>query len=121
MITYKFKTFQELVDRVPSDKIAECLREFGIAFQQAKATAELVFLTAESLAKESGKEFPKMPERLFEVPEELEWIDDGKGEIKTTLTGFPDGIPLVCKTTLSPQTSPHLDEFGNIIVARPSL
>ena len=30
MTTYKFSTFQELVDRVPSDKIAECLREFGI-------------------------------------------------------------------------------------------
>jgi len=101
MTTYKFSTFQELVDRVPSDKIAECLREFGIALQQAKATAELVFLVAESLAKESGKEFPKMPSRIVEVPHELEWIDDGKGEIKTTLTGFPDGESVVCETTLN--------------------
>ena len=106
MTTYKFSTFQQLVDRVPSDKIAECLREFGIALQQAKATAELVFLTAESLAKEAGKSFPQMPERIVEVPDELQWIDDGKGKIKTTLTGFPDGESLVCQTTLNPTATP---------------
>ena len=105
MATYKFSTFQQLVDRVPSDKIAECLREFGIALQQGKATAELVFLTAASIARSEGKEPPVMPARIVEVPEELEWIDNGKGEIKTTLTGFHDGESLVCQTTLT--TPPH--------------
>jgi hypothetical protein len=102
MTTYKFRTFQELVDRVPSDRIAECLRECGLAFAQGKAMAELVFLTACSLAKNAGKDAPAMPKRLLEVPEELEWIDDGKGQIETTLS-FPDNKAIICKSTTTPQ------------------
>jgi hypothetical protein len=102
MTTYKFRTFQELVDRVPSDRIAECLREFGLTLQQGKAMAELVFLTACSLAKDAGKDTPAMPERVIEVPDEMEWIDDGKGEIKTTLS-FPGDEAIICKSTATPQ------------------
>ena len=75
------------------------------ALQQAKITAELVFLAASSIARDEGKEPPQMPERIVEVPDELEWIDDGKCEIKTTLTGFAEGESLVCQTTLT--TPPH--------------
>jgi len=102
MTTYKFRTFQELVDRVPSDRIAECLREFGLALQQGKAVAELVFLTACSIAKDAGKDAPAMPERVIEVPDELEWIDDGKGQIETTLS-LPDDKAIICKSTTTPQ------------------
>ncbi len=102
MTTYKFRTFQELVDRVPSDRIAECLRECGLAFAQGKAMAELVFHTACSIAKDAGKDAPAMPKHLLEVPEKLEWIDDGKGEINTTLS-FPDDEAIICKSTTTPQ------------------
>jgi hypothetical protein len=102
MTTYKFRTFQELVDRVPSDRIAECLREAGLAFAQGKAMAELVFHTSCSLAKDTGKDAPAMPERLIEVPDELEWIDDGKGKIETTLR-FPDDEAIICKSNTTPQ------------------
>jgi hypothetical protein len=102
MTTYKFRTFQELVDRVPSDRIAECLRECGLAFAQGKAMAELVFHAACSLAKDAGKDAPAMPERVIEVPDELEWIDDGKGQIETTLS-FPDDEAIICKSTTTPQ------------------
>jgi hypothetical protein len=102
MTTYKFRTFQELVDRVPSDRIAECLRECGLAFAQGKAMAELVFHTACSIAKDAGKDAPAMTKRVLELPDELEWIDDGKGEIKTTLS-FPDNEAIICKSTTTPQ------------------
>jgi hypothetical protein len=87
MKTYTFSTFQELFDRVPREKIALCLKEFGISLQQAKAAAELIYYTAESIAKSEGKEFPPMPISLAEMPSQFEWIDDGKGEISSTLTG----------------------------------
>ena len=102
MTAYKFRTFQELVDRVPSDRIAECLRECGLAFAQGKAMAELVFHTACSIAKDAGKDAPAMPKRVLEVPDELEWIDDGKGQIETTLS-FPDNKAIICKSTTTPQ------------------
>ena len=103
MTTYKFRTFQELVDRVPSDRIAECLRECGLALQQGKAMAELVFLTACSLAKDAGKDAPAMPKHLLEMQNELEWIDDGKGQIETTLSFPDDKAGIICKSTTTPQ------------------
>lgn len=75
-LTYRFATFQELVDRVPSDRIAACLRELAIVLQEGKLLAELMQATAESLG------MAKQPAgRVLELPEELEWIDDGKGDL----------------------------------------
>ena len=79
-VSYKFRTIQEAVDRVPSDKIRECFDEMGKTFAVAKSMAEAVYHTAVELARKDGKEFPAMPSRIIELPEEMEWIDDGKGE-----------------------------------------
>ena len=77
---YKFRTIQEMVDRVPSDRIRECCEELGKILSAAKSTAEAVYFTAVDLARKEGKTFPPMPGRIIELPEEIEWIDDGKGE-----------------------------------------
>lgn len=74
--TYRFTTFQELVDRVPSDRIAACLRELAVVLQEGKLMVELMQATAESLG------MAKQPAgRVLELPAELEWIDDGKGNL----------------------------------------
>ena len=73
---YRFKTFQELVDRVPSDKIELCLSEMGKAFAQAKGIAEIGYaLTSEN-----------PPESIIKLPEEFGWIDDGKCIVTTELS-----------------------------------
>lgn len=77
---YKFRTIQEAVDRIPSDKLHECFDEMGKTFAVAKSMAEAVYHTAVELARKDGKVFPPMPERLIELPEEMEWVDDCKGE-----------------------------------------
>jgi len=89
-ITYRFSTFQELVDEVPSDRICDCLEELGKVIQTAKATAELIYKVAEDLARK--KELPPMPKRIIKLPDALEWIDDGKGELEAQIndeTGKP--------------------------------
>lgn len=74
--SYRFSTFQELVDRVPTDRIADCLRELAVVLQEGKAMAELTMATAEALGMK------KQPAgRVLELPVELEWIDDGKGDL----------------------------------------
>jgi len=83
-ITYRFSTFQELVDEVPSDRICDCLEELGKVIQTAKATAELCYKVAEDLARK--KELPPMPKQIIKLPDALEWIDDGKGELEAELT-----------------------------------
>lgn len=77
--TYRFSTFQEMFDIVPSDRIQDCLDELGTALATAKASTELIAATAQALSKEP---LPKMEVKL---PEFLEWIDDHKQEIESTI------------------------------------
>lgn len=81
MQTYRFSTFQELMDRVPSGRIHACFDELGKTLQVAKATVELHYFAAEELARLDGKQLPPIPERVIDLPAEFEWIDDGKGEL----------------------------------------
>jgi len=86
-VSYKFRTFQEAVDRIPTDKIRECFDEMGKTFAVAKAFAEAQYEIAAALAKADGKEFPAMPASLLQLPDEHEWVDDGKGECVADIVG----------------------------------
>lgn len=83
--TYKFSTFQELVDRVPGDRILVCMKELGAMLGTAKLTTELTHMVAEDLAKKDGKEFPPMPESIIKLPDFFEWVDDGKGDCQANM------------------------------------
>lgn len=82
---YRFSTFQELVDRVPGNRIRDCMEELGALLASAKLSAQLVHSVARNLAKADGKELPTTSEHILVLPPELEWNDDGKGEIETQL------------------------------------
>ena len=79
--SYKFSNFQELVDRVPSDRIAECLREIGIVLAMGKSNAELIYNVALHLAEKDGRTLLPIPERVITIPVELAWDDDGKHQL----------------------------------------
>ena len=105
--TYRFSTFQELVDRVPADRIRPCLEELGVFLSTAKATAELTLAVAIHLAKEN-MEIPasvieEISASVIKLPDELTWIDDGKGDIGVNLhTGDKDKPLLSYKITKEP-------------------
>lgn len=92
---YKFSTFQELVDRVPADKIQECLMELGKAWATAKAFAERVYRTASELAKKDGVVLPDTPTHLIQLSPEHEWIDDGKGECSVEISDYPNATLVI--------------------------
>lgn len=83
--TYKFTTFQQLVDRVPADKIEECMMELALVLAGGK-------LSCVAVCEMAG--LSPIPEQLFLVPDEFEWIDDGKGELIANMQG-PSGENLV--------------------------
>ena len=87
-VSYKFRTIQEAVDRIPTDKIRECFDEMGKTFAVAKSFAEAQYEIAAALAKADGKEFPAMPDSLLKLPDEMEWVDDGKGECVADIVDF---------------------------------
>lgn len=84
--TYRFSTFQELVDRVPADRIRVCMSELGAILGTAKATTELTYATACHLAKKE----PLVLESVITLPAEFEWMDDGKEELTATMMN-PEG------------------------------
>lgn len=66
---YELKTLKDVFDKVPADRISDCLNELAISMIQAKAMQGIMDCVSEN----------KMP--VFEWPESVEWIDDGKHEI----------------------------------------
>src|SRR5437868_6962012 len=83
--TYKFSSFQELIDTVPGDRILDCMKEIGVLFSTAKLSTELVSAVARNIAKQDGVELPADPIRKIVIPVELEWMDDGKGDVQANL------------------------------------
>lgn len=96
--TYTFSTFQELVDRVPADRIPLCPEELGKILGTAKEYQEAIYETAKHLASKKGTELPPC---TMVVPPEFEWIDDGKGDLGFTMQGPDDSKTkvIISKTT----------------------
>jgi hypothetical protein len=104
--TYTFSTFQELVDRVPAEKIMECMGEIGKAWAIGKATCE----TAQALINDyrEAQGLPPNPtlDRVIQLPEVCEWIDDGLGEVDVTLQppgGAGNGIEIKIRKQNEPR------------------
>jgi hypothetical protein len=88
---YRFSTIQQLVDEVPADRICVCMTELGKILQTTKGMAELTYMVAENLAKQDGKTIPPMPKQIIVLPEYMEWIDDGKGELEAHMKTMDGG------------------------------
>ena len=76
MTEYKLRTFQDVWDKVPSDRIKDCMEELGTILSTGKAMQEVFHSVAESETKKS------LPEKMFEFPGEITWVDDGKGHLE---------------------------------------
>jgi hypothetical protein len=78
MKEYKLVTIKDIFDKVPADKIEECLKELAVGMTQAKHLEAAMLEAANTI---SGESFIK----AFDWPETATWIDDGKGEITTNV------------------------------------
>lgn len=83
--TYCFTTLQELLNVVPTDRIATCMHELAVIMTEAKAISELIYATAVELAKKEGVPVPPPigVGAMVTIPQPFEWLDDGKGTLET--------------------------------------
>jgi hypothetical protein len=91
--TYSFSTFQELFDKVPSERMADCMLELCCVFIDAKRQAEILLEFAKHRHEADGTPFvPPCP--LIELGLPLTWTDDGKDSppVKIEIRG-KDGTP----------------------------
>ena len=86
---YQFSNFQGLIDVVPPDRVRDCLMEMAEGLSVAALTADLTFTLAQSLAEKDGKKLER-PDSILQLPEIMEWDDDGKREI-TIRMHCPEG------------------------------
>lgn len=75
---YEFSTFEELYERVPTERIADCLKELGIGFEFAKRNQKFIDNVAESIGR-------KTPTTKPDFSKPLKWVDDGAKEISFNL------------------------------------
>lgn len=71
---YKLRTIKDIWDKVPADRIQDCLTELGIMMATNKGIAE----TMKEISKASN-----LPQIGWDFPEEITWTDDGKGHLET--------------------------------------
>lgn len=76
---YELTTIKDIHDKVPLDRIEDCMSEITALLVQSKTTAEAIT----GLAKIQGLDC--LDVEMIKFPETLDWIDDGKGEITMKL------------------------------------
>lgn len=81
--TYDIRTVADFL-KVPEDRIGECLREFRIMLDMARATTSLLGNIADSMADEPGAKH-KRGDVHFVMLDRFEWIDDNLGEAHLTI------------------------------------
>lgn len=83
---YKLRTLNDILIKVPSDRIPECLGEILPVFVAIKRVLEQAKINALD----------------FDLPEEHTWVDDGRGVTGFTITSKKTG-ETHAKVTISPE------------------
>ena len=75
MNTYSIQTLTDIFDKVPANKIRECMAELGELLAGAAETRDKIKATLDK------EDFAYVIGSIIELPSHIEWVDDGKGEI----------------------------------------
>ena len=76
---YQISTLRDIFEKIPTDKLDVFMKELTKTLQNAKTVNDSMCDIARALGQDVNV--------AFEWPEHITWIDDGKGNIKTTF-GF---------------------------------
>lgn len=72
---HELRTIKDIFDKVPEDRIEDCLKELGIALRQALRMKSVIATISGQAAADQ-----------FVWPDALTWRDDGKRTIEITVT-----------------------------------
>lgn len=86
--TYEISTLRDVFDKVPADRIVDCLTELAVGMERAK---KMHNLWQASTGGSGG----------IEWPETITWVDDGAGQLELRYGG--DGGTFVERATVSPE------------------
>jgi len=90
---YELTTLRDVFDKVPADRIEDCLLELAVTMKQAKAMRDLLSCAGTAVSGEPVSTYMEWPERIT-------WTDDGKKTIRLTFNesdGSGNGLVLETK------------------------
>lgn len=93
--TYRLVTLKDVFDKVPADRIIDCMRELGILLSQSANMRNLICAMAES------ENIDIDPAEAMRMPYEIVWIDDGKVELTLSIRTSEDEEVLSLGTKLN--------------------
>lgn len=77
---YELATLKDVFEKVPTDRIEDCMKELATLMAQAKAMRDLLTIAGSEMA---GKEVVCS----MEWPVPVTWVDDGAGKLGITYCG----------------------------------
>ena len=90
---YNLASIMDIVRKIPEDRVDTCLDEIC---RLVKNTS-LMWYEAQKLCSENGIEFT---EELVKLPDAIDWIDDGLGQVTAEIKITEDGDGVTVKTNL---------------------
>lgn len=82
--SYEIATIKDVFNKVPADRIRDCLNELGVLLSQAAAMRDLV----KAVADATGVEYTE--DQNAQIPDVFNWVDDGKGELSLNIGSRDD-------------------------------
>jgi hypothetical protein len=76
---YELSTFKDVFDKVPFDRISNCMSEISILIRQARAASEFVEEVAKSAFPDKGNLL------VHKFPDKIIWKDDKQGDLTMRL------------------------------------
>lgn len=77
--SYEISTIKDVFNKVPTDRIRDCLNELGVLLSQAAAMRDMI----KSVADATGVEYTD--DQIAQLPDVFTWEDDGKGELSLNI------------------------------------
>lgn len=71
-MTYELKTIKDIFEKIPEDRIEDCMAELTVLILQAKRVHNLFLGMVKNITDK---------DTILKFPEFVEWIDDKKGDI----------------------------------------
>jgi len=86
---YLLRSFADVFEKVPVDRIEACMREITALLVQAKRTEERFTWAYRAKAFEEGEPLEQLGRRgaALVFPEWVVWIDNGLGQVDLNLAG----------------------------------
>ncbi len=87
--TYELRTIQDILDKIPTDRVDDCLKEMAVAIKFAQGMREVAKAVSEGMGDDEATA-EVMADAIFGRLGFFTWTDDGLGQISLILPDYSE-------------------------------